>query len=137
MTKSNRATFPVAVHIFFLINDQILLLRRANTGYEDGSYSVVAGHVEAGETVTQAAIREAREEVGVDIFRESLTIAGVMHRRAEDERVDFFFIAQNWFGTIENQEPNKCDEIRWASVQDLPSNIVPYIKRAIELCHDP
>ena len=133
MTESNRATFPVAIHLFFLIGNQILLLRRANTGYEDGNYSVVAGHVETGETVTEAAIREAREEVGVDISRESLTMAGVMHRRAGDERVDFFFKVQNWSGTIVNQEPNKCDEIRWASDKNLPSNIVPYVKHAIEL----
>jgi len=59
-----RSRFPVAVHLFFLRDEQILLLRRFNTGYEDGNYSVVAGHVDAGETVTQAAIREATEKPG-------------------------------------------------------------------------
>src|SRR5436190_19012094 len=85
-----RSTFPLAVHVFLLRGDFVLLLRRLNTGYEDGKLSVVAGHVEAGETVTQAAIREAREEVGVDLSRDRLQVVGVMHRKAGDERVDFF-----------------------------------------------
>jgi hypothetical protein len=35
-------------HIFLLNDlDEILLLRRLNTGYEDGNYSVIAGHVSA------------------------------------------------------------------------------------------
>jgi 8-oxo-dGTP diphosphatase len=57
--------FPVAVHLLVLRGDDVLLVRRSNTGYEDGRLSVVAGHVEPGESITQAAIREASEEVGV------------------------------------------------------------------------
>lgn len=57
--------FPVAVHIFLLRGEEVLLFRRCNTGYEDGKLSVVAGHVEPGEALTQAAIRETCEEVGL------------------------------------------------------------------------
>lgn len=61
-----RVRLPVAVHTFLLRSGSVLLLRRCNTGFEDGNYGLVGGHLEGGESVTQAAIRECREEVRVD-----------------------------------------------------------------------
>ena len=92
-----RNKVPVAVHLFFFQDNKILLLRRFNTGYEDGSYGVVAGHVDAGETVTQAAVREAREEVGVILEPADLQIVHVMNRKSEDERIDF--LSQSGIGS--------------------------------------
>ena len=44
----------VAVYLLLIRDGQILLLRRYNTGYEDGNYGVIAGHVERDERVTTA-----------------------------------------------------------------------------------
>lgn len=127
------SAFPVAVHLFFLRGERVLLLRRFQTGYEDGNYSVVAGHVEAGESVTQAAVREAREEVGVELRADDLRVVHIMHRRAGDERVDFFLIVHDGAGGEPvNCEPNKCDELAWYSLTYLPPNVVPYVRRALE-----
>ena len=70
---------PVAVHLLLVKNDRVLLLRRYNTGYEDGNYSVVAGHIEGGEDLKTAMIREAREEAGIEILRSNLEVVGVIH----------------------------------------------------------
>ena len=91
-----RATFPVTVHLFFFRENQILLLRRFNTGFRDGEYSVPAGHLDGGETVMQAAIREAQEEVGVQIMENDMSFSTVMHRMEGDERVDFFVQVHQW-----------------------------------------
>jgi 8-oxo-dGTP pyrophosphatase MutT (NUDIX family) len=127
-----RNKLPVAVHLFFLRDKQILLLRRFNTGYEDGNYSVVAGHVDAGESVMQAAIREAREEVGIILEPADIQIVHVMNRKSDDERIDFFMAVRHWVGEITNNEPQKCDELSWATMDSLPYNIIPYVKYGLE-----
>ncbi|SHF22547.1 NUDIX domain-containing protein [Seinonella peptonophila] len=86
----------MTIHLFFVKDDQILLLRRYNTGYEDGNYSVVAGHLDGEETVKQVAIREAKEEAGVHLKEENVEIVGVMHRKKDDERIDFFACVTEW-----------------------------------------
>ena len=131
MSRS-RFTFVSAVHLFLVREQHVLLLRRWNTGYEDGNYSVPAGHLDGGEQVKAAAIREAREEIGVEIAPEDLLIVGVMHRMAEDERIDFFVSATRWTGEPHNREPNKCDQLRWADLGNLPENVIPYVRRALE-----
>jgi len=127
-----RSKYPVAVHLFFLQNSHILLLRRFNTGYEDGNYSVVAGHVDAGETVTQAVTREAKEEVGVTIKPDDIKIVHVMNRKSKDERIDFFVTVSHWTGDVINNEPNKCDDLAWPPLDCLPDNVIPYVKFALE-----
>jgi mutator protein MutT len=126
-----RAKFPVTVHLFFLREGQILLARRFNTGYADGQYSVPAGHLEGGETVMAAAAREAEEEVGIKLERDHMTFSTVMHRMEEEERVDFFVYVHQWQGEPFNAEPHKCDDLRWVDVDQLPENIVPYVRQAL------
>lgn len=126
-----RARFPATVHLFFFRGNQILLLRRFNTGFRDGEYSVPAGHLDGGETVRDAGIREGLEEVGVRIDADALAFSTVMHRIEDDERVDFFFTVNRWEGEPFNAEPDKCDEIRWAEMSALPLNTVPYVRQAL------
>ena len=126
-----RTKFPVTVHLFFFRENQILLIRRFNTGFADGQYSVPAGHLDGGETVSAAAIREAQEEVAVQIEPQDIQYSSVMHRMEGDERVDFFVHVTKWDGEPVNAEPNKCDDIRWVDVNDLPVNTIPYISRAL------
>lgn len=126
--------FPVAVHIFLLRGDEVLLVRRCNTGFEDGKLSVVAGHVEPGESVTRAALRETAEEVGVALSPDRLRVVGVMHRKSDDERVDFFlaYRLEAADREPENREPEKCSELLWADQAQLPDDTIPYVRAGIE-----
>jgi 8-oxo-dGTP diphosphatase len=126
-----RARFPVTVHLFFFRKSQILLLRRFNTGFRDGEYSVPAGHLDGGETVLQAAIREGKEEAGVDIEETAMTFSSVLHRIEDEERVDFFVQVHQWQGEPFNAEPDKCDDLRWVDITALPANIIPYVNQAL------
>jgi 8-oxo-dGTP pyrophosphatase MutT (NUDIX family) len=127
-----RAKFAVTVHLLFLREDRILLLRRFNTGYADGQYSVPAGHLDGGETVLAAAQREAQEETGLRIDLENMAFSSVVHRMEDEERVDFFVHVLTWQGEPANTEPDKCDELRWVNIDELPENVIPYVRKAIE-----
>jgi ADP-ribose pyrophosphatase YjhB (NUDIX family) len=126
-----RATFPVTVHLLFFQEGKVLLLRRFQTGYMDGHYSVPAGHLDGGETLTQSAVREALEETGMDLAPEDISFACVLHRFEDEERVDFFVRVARWKGEPVNAEPHKCDNLRWFKLSRLPDNIVPYVRRGL------
>jgi 8-oxo-dGTP pyrophosphatase MutT (NUDIX family) len=127
-----RFKMPVTVHLLFLRGDHILMLRRFQTGYEDGKYSVPAGHLDGGEPVRLAAIREAKEEVGLDLQPQYIHFAGVFHRCSDAERVDFFVTIEKWSGEPFNAEPDKCDDLLWVGIDHLPENTIPYVRKAIE-----
>ncbi|MHB1612389.1 MAG: NUDIX hydrolase [Sulfobacillus sp.] len=129
---AQRVRAVVAVHLFLRKESQILLLRRCNTGYEDGNYSVPAGHVERNEGIRQAMHRETAEEIGIQMRDEDLVPIGVLYRKSDSERVDFFFGCSKWEGRVTNCEIKKCDELRWCHVDNLPQNMVPYVRNAIE-----
>src|SRR5512136_867739 len=122
-----RARFPVTVHMFFFRGEKILLSRRYQTGYMDGWYSIPAGHLDGNEPVRLAAVREAREEIGVRIDPADIAFAGVFHRSEGDERVDFFVYVQKWQEEPVNAEPGKCDDLCWVDIDHLPENTVPYV----------
>jgi ADP-ribose pyrophosphatase YjhB (NUDIX family) len=120
-------------HLLLIRDERILLLRRSNTEYEDGKYSVVAGHMEDGETAREAICREAREEVGIELAPEDLAFAQVVHRADRGQRVGFFFSALRWRGEPRNMEPHKASDLRWFPLDALPDDMVPYVRRAIDL----
>lgn len=124
----------VAVHLLLIKEDKVLLSRRFNTGYHDGEYSVPAGHVDEGETATHAMIREAMEEIGVEISPHDLVYSRVMHRFSDDksERIDFFFSCKKWSGIEKICEPDKCDDLKWVSLQKLPGNMIEYVQAGID-----
>ena len=121
----------VAVHAFLVKNGKVLLLKRKNTGFGDGEYSVPAGHVEPGESVVEAITREVNEEVGVRLSSDLFEPGHVMDRIEEDERIDLFFVVERWKGVVTNAEPEKCAEVLWVRPNRLPDNTIPYIRQAL------
>lgn len=121
-------------YLILVVDGQVLLSRRYQTGYEDGNYSLPAGHVEDGESLTECMAREAREEIGVMVPPKQYTLVHVMHRKKADIRMDFFFTADIGNQKPVIREPEKCDDLRWFPLKKLPTNTIPYIRHAIE-CH--
>jgi len=125
--SSERFLIRVAVYLMLLKENKILLARRFKTGWMDGEYSLIAGHIDGNESVSRAMIREAQEEAGIKIKRSDLELATVIHRTCpgQEEYIDFFF------GSPAITEPEKCDDMSWFLLNKLPKNLLPYIKEAI------
>lgn len=122
----------IASSYLMLVKDnKILLSKRLNTGFADGFYSFPAGHLEPHETIKQCASREIFEEIGLRVKPKDLELVHIMHRKQDDERIDYFFIANKYSGKIINKEPHKCSDLRWFPLNKLPKNIVPYIRVSI------
>ena len=131
-TEGKRHRPYSAVYLLLFDDERILLSKRKNTGHRDGEYSLVAGHIDEGESATEAMAREATEEVGIELDRAVLEPVHVIHRNAS-ERVylDIFFVTHEWRGDPENREPEKCAELAWFDRSKLPENTVPYVEQAV------
>ena len=135
--KKKIEKFPLSVHLILELDDKILFIKRKNTGYEDGKYSLPAGKVEKNESVYDAIVRETREEIGIDILKDEVEIIHVLHRRGDDYgRIDYFFKTSKWRGKVFNAEPDKCDEVKWMIGNEAYVEYIPYIRTVLKLIYE-
>ena len=133
-----RKNFPYIWEVYLIVlkNNKILLLRRANTWYYDGQYSLPAGHMEGHETPTEAIIRETGEEIGINTLPSQLWSPLTVFRMCADgidnERFEIFFPLIQRDGEIKNNEPHKCDDLARYDINNLPENTIPYIRESIK-----
>jgi len=130
---SERFTPNAAAHALVIRGEDILMLRRFNTGWMDGFYTTPTGHIEEGESATDAAARELFEETGLSTDPTMLVHAITVHRQNETKGVYFdnYFIAHEWTGEAHITEPDKSDAIEWMKFDSLGDNVVPTVLRAI------
>jgi 8-oxo-dGTP pyrophosphatase MutT (NUDIX family) len=110
---------------------RLLLMRRAGSGYRDGTLALPAGHLDGGEDALSALVRELHEEIGVAADPASCRLATVVHSGPEDaddeEYVNFFFTVGGWTGTPRIGEPDKCTELVWVDPDRLPADAIDYL----------
>lgn len=135
---SDRFALVPASYVYLLRDGtdgtEVLLQRRGPVPYMPGHWAAAAaGHVEPGETAYDAARREAVEELGITAV--DLDFVLTMQRSrfgpAVEERVDWFFTSRSWSGEPRIVEPDKCAEIRWCRLDDLPEPMVPHEAHAL------
>lgn len=122
----------ISVYLFLEKENKILLYLRQNSGFADGYYSLVSGHLEKDETITNAMVREAKEEAGITIDPQEMQVLHVMHSLYDKEYVNIFFHCKKWHGEITNLEPTKCGELKFFEKDNLPKNTLSYVKTALK-----
>ena len=128
---NERFKIPVGIFVIFRKEDQVLLQLRQNCSFS-GYFGFVGGHLDGNEQIQFAAIRESKEEVGVDICPKDLILKAVCHSNKGAEYLQFYFECRKWIGEIKNQEPYKCKRLEWYKWDELPENTCPYLKEAID-----
>lgn len=128
--EKERFSVHITVGLILLKDNKVLMMRRCNTGYMDGYYALVSGHVEAGESLKQATVREAFEEVGITIKKEDLEFVCLHHK--PDAYINFFLKAEHFEGTPFIKEPDKCNELIWVDIHHIPEHTILADKRSIE-----
>lgn len=137
MNARDFAVVPAA-YVYLRRGDEILLQRRQNTGYMDGTWSAgAAGHIEHGETAAMTACREVAEELGAALNERDLIPMTVMQRTdgtasPVEQRADWFFAASTWEGPLVIREPNKCAEIAWFPLLSLPDAVPPHERLVLD-----
>lgn len=121
-----RDAFSLVVHTLFLRGAQVLLLRRVDTGFMDGHYTLPGGHRQHRETIVDAAVRECREEVGVGV-RSIRPVAVLPYAGG----ANFIFEALAWEGAPCVAEPTQCDVVTFAPSDALPTPVAPFVHTAL------
>ena len=132
MARPERDGFPVVVHTLLVRDNRVFLLRRARTGFMDGYYGPPGGHQRLGESVGEAALRECREETGVlpANLRPRCVLPYISGRH---QGLNFLFEARRYQGEPRINEPELFDDCCWATGQDLPGKVAPWLADALAM----
>lgn len=129
-----------ALDVYLLLerNGSLLLALRDGTGYCDGMWNTPCGKVEEGEDAAAALVREANEEVGVELTADDLHLSGVVHCLTPENvsRVCLLFATTHdpaRHGAPYNAEPAKCSGLAWYQPNALPPNTQPITAAGIHL----
>lgn len=127
---------PAYVGIILKKDNHVLLVKRTNTDWASGYWNFPGGLLEENETLINAAIREAQEEIGVTLNANNMKLVQVLHvRKSERNSKNIFgfgFLAEKWHGTPVNNEPHRHSEIGWFDLNKLPEKITEHALAAID-----
>ncbi len=118
-----RFKLPATAILLLVRDDHILLCRRKDTGWEDGKYGFMAGHIDGNESFTAALCREAKEELGVIVKPSDVRFVHLQHHLSNKEYIYVYFVASKWEGEPKVNEPEKCDDVRWFTFDKLPPDL--------------
>lgn len=126
--------FKSAVHMILVKDGKILVQKRKGSKLWPGYYALPAGHVDSGENQYDALVREAQEELGIELDIKNIINSYVVLRRNYfkidgkklEPYIDYYFEFKKYKGTPKIMEKDKCDELIWVDINDLPKPFVNY-----------
>ncbi|WP_433655348.1 NUDIX hydrolase [Nocardia sp. CA-128927] len=125
----------VGVQLLLSRGEDVLLARRRNTSFGDGEWNAPGGRLDDGEDVLTAVIREADEEIGVQVDRDDVRMVASMHIQSPPGQalIVFIFHTDTWSGEPRNLEPDRCSELRWFAIDDIPEDTILSTRAGIDM----
>jgi 8-oxo-dGTP diphosphatase len=125
----------VDVHLLLVSNGNLLLGRRANTGYGDGAYEPPSGRLAERETLVEAGVRVAAAQVGIALDPSRVTLAHVLHDVSGAGRMAFFLTedlpdTDDWAARASGPSGSYSD-FGWYPLTDLPANMIDRARVAV------
>lgn len=130
----NRELFLSSIYLIIKNEkDEILLQRRQGTKLWCGFLALPAGHIDEGENAYEAAIREAKEELNIVIGINDIVDTFVVNRKNKSLKsyYDVYLEISKYTGEIKINEPQKCSELIWCNINNLPVDMIDFEKEAI------
>jgi 8-oxo-dGTP diphosphatase len=123
----------VDVHLLLLSDGDLLLGRRANTGYGDGAYEPPSDRLAERETLVEAAVRVAAAEVGIELDPARVSLAHVMHDVSGHGRMAFFLTAEGWDrpAALDAAASRSYSDFGWYPLTELPANMIDRARVAV------
>ena len=124
----------VDIHLLLLTDGDLLLGRRANTGYGDGAYEPPSGRLAERETLVEAAVRIAAEQVGIALDPARVSLAHVLHDVSGAGRMAFFLTADGWEGDTSPGPlagAGSYSDFGWYPLTELPANMIDRARVAV------
>ena len=128
---SRHVQLIVDVHLLLLSDEQVLLGRRANTGYGDGAYEPPSGRLAERETLVEAAVRVAAAQVGIVLDPARVSLAHVMHDVSGAGRMAFFLTVDGWEGEPAGGAARSYNDFGWFPLTQLPANMIDRARVAV------
>lgn len=129
-----REQFLSAVYLIIKNEEgKILFQRRQGTKLWPGFLGLPAGHIDNGENAYEAAIREAREELDITFTTNDIVDTFVVNRQNKSLQpyYDIYFELKSYQGKIKINELEKCSELTWCDINNLPNDIIDFERYAL------
>ena len=110
----------IACFIILEKDNQILIAQRAWDVFLSWSYNFPSGHLETWETLQQATIREAKEEIWITIYESDISLKHTLYWQSIERPYIYFYrhtTKRDWEPHI--LETDKCSDLRWISYNDI------------------
>ncbi len=133
-SQSRHIQLIVDIHLLLVSEGDLLLGRRANTGYGDGAYEPPSSRLAERETLVEAAVRVAAAQAGIALEPQQVSLAHVLHDVSGAGRMAFFLTADGWAddtSPVPLAGAGSYSDFGWYPLTDLPANMIDRARVAV------